>query len=166
MKIVKIMIAVILLCVVSCTGMDVYACSCSWGGPFFKVAPQAEFVIKGKIMSYHGEEKGIKQAMDVEVLEVLKGTCHQKNIRIWGGKGWLCRPDVTQFPVGTEWILGINGPGSKPGIEGGYAISICGQYWLQVVNGVVVGNIDNEQEREFSQELPLEEFKKRFRNGK
>ncbi len=77
----------------------------------------------------------------------------------------LRRPYVTQFPVGTEWIVGLNGPGSKPGCNSNHAISICGQYWLQIKDGRVIGNIDNEKDESSSQELSIDEFRTRYCSG-
>jgi len=143
---------------------QVDACSCLWAGPFLKVAPKCELVIRGRVSGYYGEERNIRLAMDVEVLEVLRGKTQENELRIWGDDGMLCRPYVTRFPVGTEWILGLNGPGSKPGCTPDYAISICGQYWLQIKDGRVIGNIDNEKDQSSSQELSIDEFRRRCRD--
>jgi len=144
-------------------GVEASACSCNWNGPFRKVAPQSEVVIRGTVTGYHGEQRGVPLAMDVEVLEIIKGNTNQRRVRIWGDNGWLCRPSVTHFPVGTEWILALNGPGSKPGATPGYyAMSICGQFWLKVIDGRVIGNFDNAQDWQASQELSLEEFRRSF----
>jgi hypothetical protein len=36
----------------------------------------------------------------------------------------LCRENIEQFPVGSEWLLALNGPGNKPGMnKGDYVIS-------------------------------------------
>jgi hypothetical protein len=149
--------AFILWCVFAPTS-NTSSCSCGWAGPFLKVAGQCEWVIRARVKNYHGEARGIKLAMDVEVLEVLRGRMDKGGIRIWGGDGMLCRPEVTQFPIGTEWIFGLNGPGSKPAMTPDYAVSMCGQYWLQVVSGQVVGNIDDEEVQNASQRVPADEF--------
>jgi hypothetical protein len=74
------------------------------------------------------------------------------------GDGMHCRPTIEAFPIDTEWILGLNGPGSKPG--NGLAISHCGEYWLRVENGEVVGSIDGDDKQ--VKRIPLDEFKNRF----
>ena len=116
-------------------------------------------------MGYFGEERGIQLAMDVEVLEVLSGKTEQSQLRVWGDNGMLCRPSIAKFPVGTEWILGLNGPGSKPGFTPDYAISACGQYWLQIKDGKVIGNIDDGKDQNSSQEVSIDEFRRRYRGG-
>jgi hypothetical protein len=144
-------------------GSEALACSCDWGGPFQRVAPKAELVIRGKVLNYHGLDRGVPLAMDVEIYEVLKGQPPNGRIRVWGDNGWLCRPSVPQFPAGTEWILALNGPGSKPGQNpGDYALSICGQFWLQVVEENAFGNFDDDRDWKSGQKRTLEEVRKVF----
>jgi len=142
---------------------DVDACSCVWRGPFLSVAPLAEGIVRAQVLGYHGRERGIDLAMDVEVLEVLSGPFSAGRLRIWGGNGMLCRPEVNQFPPGSEWILALNGPGSKPAYNGqGLALSICGTYWLEVRDGQVLGNLDHKRDRKAYRSLPLTEFRTRL----
>jgi len=136
------------------------ACSCYWVGPFLQVAPACDPIVRARVLKYHGGDGAQKppQSMDLEVLEVLHGEVASPRLRVWGDNGMLCRPYVTQFPVGTEWLLALNGPGSKPGMSPGPSISVCGTYWLRVVDGKVAGNIDDPTEMTAWQELPLGEF--------
>jgi hypothetical protein len=144
-------------------GAEGSACSCSWGGPFQKVAPKSELVIRGKVVNYHGLDRGSPLAMDLEILEILKGETENRWVRVWGDNGWLCRPSVSQFLVGTEWILALNGPGSKPGQNpGDYALSICGQFWLQVVEENAFGNFDDHRDWKAGQVRSLDEVRKVF----
>jgi len=140
---------------------EAQACSCGWGGPFLTVAPKAPIIIRGVVQSYQGEGRGIKLGMDIKVLEVLKGRLAEPITRVWGSNGAQCRPYVSLFPVGTEWIFALNGPGSKPGMNNtGYAISDCGRYWLQVQKGEVVGNIDDAANIDAVQKRPLSELRR------
>jgi hypothetical protein len=68
------------------------------------------------------------------------------------------RPTLDLFPPGSEWILALNGPGSKPGK--GLALSLCCEYWLPLDGSDVVGSIDGAEDQ--VQRMPLDEFKSRF----
>jgi hypothetical protein len=146
-----------------CPG-SIRACECHWIGPFLTVAPDAELIVCGRVLSYHdvGKISRIPQAMDVQVLEVLKGRTSSSRLRVWGDDGHLCRPYVTQFPVGTEWVLALGGPGSKPAMSPGPAISVCGEYWLRVKGDRVVGNIRDTANQQVSEEMPLAELRHRL----
>jgi len=131
------------------------ACSCQWRGAFLKAAEDAPLVVVGKILRHH---PGKSPAMDVLVLETLKGGLLGSGIAIQMGDGMHCRPTLDVFPVGTAWVLAINGKGAKPG--SGWAISHCGEYWLKVEADAVVGSIDGEMGQVKS--MPLREFKNKF----
>ena len=116
------------------------ACTCYWRGPFLSVFRDAPLVVRGKVLRHNA---GQHPSMDVQVLEILVGGVLDSGLRIQMGDGLHCRPEAKNFPVGSEWILAINGPGSKPG--NGLAISYCGEYWLRVDGAEVVGSIDGHQ---------------------
>jgi len=122
-----------------------HACSCMWAGGFLKVAPGAEVIVRVRVRDYHGRNRKVDLAMDAVVLERLKGGPAADDIRIWGDNGALCRPYVSAFPRGTEWILALRplrGP-YRPdsGREGDYYLPGCGAYWLRVSGERVTGHI-------------------------
>jgi hypothetical protein len=131
------------------------ACSCDWRGPFLTVAKDAPLVVRGRILRHH---PGQTPTMDVLVLEALAGGLLDTGLVVRMGDGMLCRPALDGFPPGSEWILALNGPGSKPGK--GLALSHCGEYWLHVENGEVVGSIDGVEKQ--IKRMPLREFRNRF----
>jgi len=132
------------------------ACQCYWVGPFLKVAPACSLIVRAQVIDYAEIGKdGAPLAMDVEIREVLRGHRPRSPMRIWGDNGWLCRPYVTQFPRGTEWLFALNGPGSKPAMSPGPSLSICGTYWLQIVAGAAVGNIADTTSQAAVQGWPL-----------
>ena len=116
------------------------ACSCAWTGPFLTVAPRAELIIRAKVTGYHGRQRGIDLAMDAGVIEVLKGSSRTSRLRIWGDNGAQCRPYVSAFPIGSEWILAVNRLREQNGPED-YFLSACGEYWARVDKGKVVGRL-------------------------
>ena len=132
------------------------ACSCDWRGPFLSVAKDAPLVVRARILRHH---RGQPPTMDVLALETLLGGLLDSGLVIQMGDGMHCRPSLDGFPPGTEWVLAINGPGSKPG--NGLAISHCGEYWLRIENGDVVGSIDGTQGQ--VKRMPWPEFCRRLR---
>jgi len=132
------------------------ACSCMWVGPFLKVAPRTHLIVRAKVANYHGESRGVRLAMDVEVSEVFKGDAPAKTIRIWGDNGAMCRPYVSGFPVQTEWIFAVNPLAGRPGE---YFISICGEYWLKAQHGQVSGHLSSFSLSDEKQTMSLEELR-------
>ncbi|MCU0582086.1 MAG: hypothetical protein MUF26_06505 [Syntrophales bacterium] len=139
-------------------------CSCAWEGPFLKVAPQSPLIIHGHVLRHHD---GMQPFIDILVLETLKGGLLDSGLQIQMEDGVHCRPNMQDFPVGTEWIFALNGPGAKP--AQGWALSHCGEYWLGIVNGHAFGRVDGRQleKREISLadlrlSLGYPEFKETF----
>ena len=119
------------------------ACSCAGNPPFLAVAHQAPLLVVGCVVGHSGHSRaGGPLQMDVQILQAWRGKAPGATLRIHGGDGWLCRPEVGMFPVGSEWLLAINAPGSKPG--GDYALSSCGRYWLRIAGDKAEGAITRE----------------------
>lgn len=133
-----------------------FACSCAWEGPFLTVVKKSPLVVRGKILRHHA---GPSPAMDVLVLETLCGGLLDSGMQVQMGDGMHCRPLMSDFPIGTEWILALNGPGAKPGK--GLALSHCGEYWLATKNGRVTGSIDGKPGDRKS--MTLAELRRRLR---
>jgi hypothetical protein len=131
------------------------ACSCIWKGPFLEIYKDAPLVFHGRIIRHH---PGRSPAMDVLVLETLKGGILDSGMTVQMGDGMHCRPSLESFPPGTEWILALNGPGAKPG--SGWALSHCGEYWLQVEKGQVIGSIHGAQSQ--VNRMPLGELRRKL----
>ena len=148
-------IAAVLACVLLAGG-SASACSCGWDGPFLQVARGSLLVVRGTVIRHHTEDA---PCMDFLVTEVLQGGLLDSGMRIGMGDGMLCRPPLDAFPVGSEWVLALDGPGSKPG--NGHALSHCGEYWLRVADGKVSGSIDGGQEDR--QEMTWTAFLNRFK---
>ena len=133
-------------------------CSCVWAGPFTKVALRADLVVLGEVRAYR------RHGMDVAVLEVLRGTETRPVIRVWGDTGALCRPYVTGFPRGTRWLLGVQGArGSEA--PGDYAISVCGEYWLEARDQQAVGRITVAEHGPVRESAPLADVLAWVRSG-
>jgi len=110
------------------------ACSCMWAGPFTRVALRTDLVLLAEVLHYH------RHGMDVAVLDVLKGREERRVIRVWGDTGALCRPYVAGFPRGTRWIFAVQRARGPEAVDD-YAISVCGEYWLEARGDRAVGRI-------------------------
>jgi hypothetical protein len=132
------------------------ACSCEWKGAFLKVAKDSPLIVHGRVLRHHA---GSPPIMDVLVLETLMGGMFDSGMAIQMGDGAACRPSMADFAPGSEWIFALNGPGSKPGA--GLALSHCGEYWLRIEDGDVVGIIDGSDKQ--TRRMPLQELRNRLR---
>jgi hypothetical protein len=135
---------------------DACASSCAWNGPFLTVSKDAPLIIHGRILRHH---PGQSPTMDVLVLETVKGGVLDSGMLVQMGDGMQCRPTLEGFAIDSEWILALNGPGSQPG--DGVAISSCGEYWLRVKQGEVIGSIDGTQSQ--VKRMPLDTLKRKIR---
>jgi hypothetical protein len=54
-------------------------------------------------------------SMMIEILEVYKGAPASHTIIVQGDRGVQCRPYVSRFPIGTEWVFALwtNPTGSR-----------------------------------------------------
>jgi hypothetical protein len=127
------------------------ASSCwSDGTSLVQLAKKSELVIRGKVLEYNWyqynplgqrykdkrERKGRPLSMTIEVQEVYKGKPKSRQVVVWGDNGMISRSYVTQFPIGTEWVFALS-PDSWTK-KGELAISVCGEYALQVQNNRVL----------------------------
>jgi hypothetical protein len=130
---------------------------------FVQSAKQSQLVIRGKVIQYHWskddpERKGRPRAMIVEVKEVYKGVTKLAKVTVWGDNGMQTRPYVTQFPIGTEWILALSKDYWTQ--KGELAISVCGEYWLQVKGNNVVGKVTDGRIKAKPQVISLPNLRK------
>jgi len=158
-------VALVVLLAILGLPKSAFACSCMWAGPFSKVAPGKELIVLGEVMDHY------KNSMEVQIIEVVKGTEERKTIRIWGDTGALCRPYVSGFRVGTRWLLAVfplpektaetrppwQGFASPPGRRE-YAISVCGDFWLEVRGDRAVGRITVKDYSNFQEWVPLKDM--------
>jgi hypothetical protein len=157
---------VVLLAILAVPNLAV-ACTCSWRGPFAKVALGSELVVHGEVVDYY------RHSMEVKVLEILKGEEGRNTIRIWGDNGALCRPYVTSFPIGSRWIFAVSPLPermmddqslsfwdrfiTKPP-KRDYVISVCGDFWVEVRGERATGRITTSQHSPLLEWVPLGEL--------
>src|SRR5688572_16255125 len=92
----KMRLPLLLFCLI--LSMGSLACNCGYNGPFLQMAKQTKLVVLVKVKGYSNLSKtsNTPMAMQVEVLDVLKGREKRKSIIVWGDDGHLCRPYVSQ----------------------------------------------------------------------
>ena len=116
-----------------------------------------DLVVLGEARSYY------RHSMDVAVIEVLKGGEDRREIRVWGDSGALCRPYVTAFPRGTRWIFALKRLGEPTARD--YAISVCGEYWLEARGDQAVGRITVAEHGGIKESAPLADMLAWIRSG-
>ena len=139
-------------------GQTIFACDCDSQGEFLKVAPKTKLVALVKVTKYLTfkdiyEEK-TPMSMEVEIIEVYKGTETKKTVIVWGDIGNLCRPYLSRFDVGKFYVIAFDAgsDGSKGFVHKNekttdYSISFCGDYWLNVdiKKLIAIGSVTNKQ---------------------
>lgn len=135
-----------------------FACDCESQGEFLKVAPKTEFVALVKVTKYltfkEIYDRQTPMSMELEIINVFKGTETRKTITVWGDNGILCRPYLSQFDTGKYYVIAFN-KGSD-GLKGhvhkdekttDYSISICGDFWLKadIKKQVATGAVTDKQ---------------------
>jgi len=101
--------------------------------------------------------------MDVVIIEVLKGGDDRREIRVWGDSGALCRPYVTAFPRGSRWIFALKRLGEPTARD--YAISVCGEYWLEIRGDQAVGRMTVAEHGGTKESAPLVDMLAWIRSG-
>ncbi|MBK8701798.1 MAG: hypothetical protein IPN29_20435 [Saprospiraceae bacterium] len=139
-------------------GQATFACDCSFQGEFLKVAPKTEFVALVKVTKYLKFKDIYNQqtpmSMEVDIIDVYKGTETRNTITIWGDNGILCRPYLSQFDIGQYYVIAFykGSDGSKGRVHQDekttdYSISNCGEYWLKadINKQVARGSVTDKQ---------------------
>jgi hypothetical protein len=125
-----------------------FACECLWEGPFKSVYADTDLVVYGEVGAAQGN------GFDLIVDTVFQGSEYREQIRIWGKKDDLCRPDAEQFTPGSHWVMALKRIDNPPadafnpfkanisfGRQDDFSLSSCGVYWLPVKQQRVSGNI-------------------------
>lgn len=125
-------------------------CECLWQGAFADVQADTDLVVTGMVVASKGN------SIDLLTVQALRGTNHQRQIRVWLQTGDYCRPEVALFPLESTWVMALNRieedvPGgfnpSTPNVSygriGDYELSSCGGYWLKLEGDAVTGNLVN-----------------------
>lgn len=154
-----------LLIVLSCGNHNrLQACSCEWQGPFLTVAKRASLVAVVKVKKYIYYSGSIPSAMEVEILELLKGDSSVKTAKVWGDTGILCRPYISVFKSDSIWVLALSPSHSEGSFRhpdekaGDYYIDGCGTTFLPVKQELVTGLIKDVNYNDPPQTMSLTSF--------
>lgn len=138
----------------------VNACSCDWLGNFFKATEDSELVVKVKVVEKLLGPNGFNEKMKVEIIETFKGTEERTSITILGDDGAECRPYIDYFDVGDVCYLALFNYQEE------YELLICGEFYLKLVNGQVIGDPDIRKELSTISGLTEQEFLTQLRQTK
>lgn len=124
------------------------SCLCLWEGSFADVQDRADLVAAVTVTGGKGN------SVDLAVDSILRGREYNQSIRLWLQARDYCRPDATEFPADSRWVMALyriteQVPGGfdpmTPNISygrlGDYYLSSCGGYWLQLHDDRVTGNL-------------------------
>ena len=122
---------------------DIDACDCGYLGAFVYSNQATDIVVYGKVIEYdsigtHGLRDN-PHSMKFLVLEKLRGIETKDTIIVWGDNGYECRPYIEHFEPNTEWILALDKYNHSDSNH--YEISICGEFYVPVNEGMVKGQI-------------------------
>ena len=123
-------------------------CACLWQGSFADVQGDTDLVVAGEVQAVKGN------ALDLRVVDELRGLAYLDTIRIWLHTRDYCRPSIDGFPVGSRWVMALDKirtvpadgfdpgtPNQSYGRPGDYILSNCGAYWLNYSGEAVTGNL-------------------------
>lgn len=118
---------------------EALACTCDYKGDFLEVSNSSKLVVLVKVVGFPVLNNLLSRtnvAMEVEVIKIYQGNESRRTITIWGDNGSLCRPYVSSFEPGRQYLLALNpgtdNSGNSFESDSDYAISSCGEYWLPI----------------------------------
>jgi len=120
-----------------------FACSCECKNDcsFSIIASESDFVALVKVIEYPdyldkkiiGYNQKMPFSMIVEVIEKYKGSEKRKRIKIWGDNGALCRPYISQFEIGSYYVIAPNKINSElEKLNNDYDFFSCNTDYLKV----------------------------------
>jgi hypothetical protein len=146
---------------------SVFACSCLANRSFISAAKSASLVVRGKVLTYWSKGKPEQltrpQTMLFEVTEIFKGTVKSRKLFVQGDNGIQCRQYVTQFPVGTEWVLAL--APDRDTRKGELMISSCGEFGVMVKGAQVVGKVTVNNSQAKPVTMSLSSFRKLLKSS-
>jgi hypothetical protein len=126
----------LLICFLLFGSSRLFACDCSYQGDFLTVAPSTNLVALVKVNRYLTFQDPDKQlfplSMEVEIIQIYKGTETRKTVVVWGDNGMLCRPPLSRFRLNGYYVIAFDSKTRITESPSSYSISDCGAFWLSV----------------------------------
>lgn len=123
-------------------------CECLWQGAFSDVQADTDLVISATVAASKGN------SIDLEPERILRGSQPPAPLRVWLKARDYCRPDASEFPVGSRWVFALHRISEVPadgfdprtpnvsyGRRDDFSLSSCGGYWLRLNENTVIGNL-------------------------
>src|SRR5262249_24186430 len=85
------------------------ACTCGTWAPFLDASKNVPVIVHARVLEYDRKSGDFPLAMLIEVIQPARNAAVGEKIRVWGDNGMLCRPYVSAFPPGTEWVFALGG---------------------------------------------------------
>jgi len=81
------------------------ACSCI-GTPLLSPPRANATIVAADVVRHIPNELGYPQFMEIHITRTFRGDTLEQSIVVAGDSGIECLPSITNFPVGTQWLLG------------------------------------------------------------
>jgi hypothetical protein len=122
-----------------------------------KPEKQSDTILTPHLPGPNPLDEPLPDAMVLEVQEVLKGRSAllKTALLVFGDNGYLCRPYVTMFPVGTRWAFVLHEEDQET------CISVCGEFWLKEVKGKYRGVVEGRNPKRI-RDLSIEQLRKKI----
>lgn len=146
--------AIVILLVLLALAPHAAGCMCAFLVDFVSASSGA-LVVRGVVREYvYAIGHGQPIAMKVEIREVLQGRYAASEITIIGDFGMSCIPYVSNFPIGTEWVMAVHGPVAIRGLgDENFQPRECAVAFRRVKDGKVSGVMQGSAEPVSMKEL-------------
>jgi hypothetical protein len=112
-------------------------CDCDYAGNFLTISKNADAIFIVRVDGYNDFfswlwTNGNPESATFEVIKTLKGFADEKEIKVFGDNGMLCRPYIDTFKKDRYYVVALyqcseNREGET---TEDFLISACGEYWL------------------------------------
>lgn len=137
----KLKFTFLIICILFALKVNACQCECKGDCSFKVIANNQDFVALVKVISFDeyldrdidGHEGKMPYCMTVEIIKKYKGLENRKTVKIWGDNGALCRPYLSNFQIGSYYLIAPEKiSSSKNDNQNDYTFFICYTDYLKV----------------------------------